>query len=221
VSLDAVGYAAGRQAFDKIALAQVRKTAKATGVQPLRDAIMTLLCVELEKILGPSKLPKPPKPAKVKLPPKPRRAETRVAGVEVNVEIGRKLVALRSQIQSNRALWPGRPRAIRYRHHARRRMRARRQGLCRPRRNHRPAVVGLPGQVVVAIDACNGAPGHRGQSDRRREYRRIRHRQGAPGGARQPKAGRSAGEHGGVSPRTRSACWEIPALLRTSSASTY
>jgi hypothetical protein len=31
------------------------------------------------------------------------RAETRVAGVEVNVEIGRKLVALRSQIQSNRA----------------------------------------------------------------------------------------------------------------------
>jgi hypothetical protein len=36
-------------------------------------------------------------------PPKPPRAETRVAGVEVNVEIGRKLVALRSQIQSNRA----------------------------------------------------------------------------------------------------------------------
>jgi hypothetical protein len=31
-----------------------------------------------------------------------------------------------------------------------------------------PAVVGLPGQVVVAIDAWNGAPGHRGQSDRRR-----------------------------------------------------
>ena len=81
--------------------------------------------------------------------------------------------------------------------------------------NHHPAVVGLPGQVVVAINACNGALGHRGQSDRRREYRRIRHRQGAPG-ARQPKAGRSAGEHGGVSPRTRSACWEIPALSRTS-----
>ena len=96
---------------------------------------------------------------------------------------------------------------------------------CRPSRstrtpsgggNHHPAVVGLPGQVVVAIDACNGALGHRGQSDRRREYRRIRHRQGAPGGARQPKAGRSAGEHGGVSPRSRSACWEIPALSRTS-----
>jgi len=45
---------------------------------------------------------------------------------------------------------------------------------CRPSRstrtpsgggNHHPAVVGLPGQVFVAIDACNGAPGHRGQSD--------------------------------------------------------
>jgi hypothetical protein len=30
-----------------------------TGVAPLRDAIMTLLCVELEKLLGPSRLPKP------------------------------------------------------------------------------------------------------------------------------------------------------------------
>jgi len=48
------------EAFDKISLAQVRKTARATGVQPLRDAIMTLLCVELEKILGPSRPPKSP-----------------------------------------------------------------------------------------------------------------------------------------------------------------
>jgi hypothetical protein len=51
------------ESFDKIDLAQVRKTAKATGVQPLRDAIMMLLCVELEKILGPSKLPKPRGPS--------------------------------------------------------------------------------------------------------------------------------------------------------------
>src|ERR1017187_2425565 len=40
-------------AFDQIDLTAIRRTAKATGVQPLRDAIMTLLCVELEKILGP------------------------------------------------------------------------------------------------------------------------------------------------------------------------
>jgi hypothetical protein len=40
----------------------VRKTAKPTGVQPLRDAITTLLCVELEKLLGRSKLLKAPKP---------------------------------------------------------------------------------------------------------------------------------------------------------------
>jgi hypothetical protein len=84
-------------------LAQVRKTAKATGVQPLRDAIMTLVCVELEKILGPSKLPRPPKSPRIKIQPKPPRAETRVAGVEANVELGRKLVALRSQTKSNRA----------------------------------------------------------------------------------------------------------------------
>ena len=40
----------------------MRKTAKPTGVQPLRDAITTLLCVELEKLLGRSKLLKAPKP---------------------------------------------------------------------------------------------------------------------------------------------------------------
>jgi hypothetical protein len=51
----------------------------------------------------PSRLPKPPKPPRIKREPKPPRAETRVAGVEANVELGRKLVALRSQIQSNRA----------------------------------------------------------------------------------------------------------------------
>jgi hypothetical protein len=50
------------EAFNKVSPAQVRKTAKATGVQPLRDAITTLLCVELEKLLGPSKLLKAPKP---------------------------------------------------------------------------------------------------------------------------------------------------------------
>jgi hypothetical protein len=48
------------EAFDQISLAQIRKTAKATGAQPLRNAIMTLLCLKLEEILGPSKLPKPP-----------------------------------------------------------------------------------------------------------------------------------------------------------------
>jgi hypothetical protein len=41
------------EAFDKISLADVRKTAKATGVQPLRDAFMTLLCLKLEELLGP------------------------------------------------------------------------------------------------------------------------------------------------------------------------
>jgi hypothetical protein len=91
------------EAFDQISLAQVRKTAKSTGVQPLRDAIMTLLCVELAKILGPSRPPKPPKPIKVKSPPKPPRSLTRSPEVQKNVALGLELVALRSTIRGNRA----------------------------------------------------------------------------------------------------------------------
>jgi hypothetical protein len=64
------------EAFDKINLASIRRTAKATGAVPLHSAVMVLLCAELERILGPSKLPKPPKPAKVKAPSKPRRSVT-------------------------------------------------------------------------------------------------------------------------------------------------
>ena len=59
------------EAFDQISLAEVRKAAKQTGVRPLRAAITTLVCIELTKILGPSRPPKPPKPARVKLLPKP------------------------------------------------------------------------------------------------------------------------------------------------------
>jgi hypothetical protein len=91
------------EAFDLIGLAQVRVTAKAANVQPLRVGIATLICLELAKTLGPSRLPKPPKPPRIKREPKPPRAVTRVAGVEANVELGRKLVALRSRIKSNRA----------------------------------------------------------------------------------------------------------------------
>src|ERR1019366_1145209 len=76
------------ESFDQISLAQVRKTAKATGAQPLRDAIMTLLSVELEQILGPSKLPKPPRPVRVKLPPKPPRSVTRIPEIEKNIALG-------------------------------------------------------------------------------------------------------------------------------------
>ena len=90
------------EAFDAISLAQVRKTAKATGVQPLRDAIMTLVCVELEKLLGPSRLPKPPKPVKVKLPPKPSLALTRIPAIERAISLGKELLALRASIVCNK-----------------------------------------------------------------------------------------------------------------------
>jgi hypothetical protein len=89
------------EAFDQISLAEVRKAAKQTGVRPLRAAITTLVCIELTKILGPSRPPKPPKPARVKLLPKPPRALTRVHEVEKNVALGMDLIALRATIKSN------------------------------------------------------------------------------------------------------------------------
>jgi hypothetical protein len=89
------------EAFDQISLAQVRRTAKATGVQPLRDAIMTLLCVELDRILGPSKLPKAPKPIRTKREPKPPRSVTRIPEIEKNIALGNELLTLRAATASN------------------------------------------------------------------------------------------------------------------------
>ena len=89
------------EAFDQISLAQVRRTAKATGVQPLRDAIMTLLCVELERLLGASKLPKAPKPVRTKREPKPPRSLTRIPEIEKNIALGVGLLALRAATPSN------------------------------------------------------------------------------------------------------------------------
>ena len=89
------------EAFDGIDLAAIRRTAKVANVQPLRVGIATLIAVELERILGPSRPPKPPKPPKVRSEPKPPRSRTRIAGVEANVALGAQLVALRSTIKSN------------------------------------------------------------------------------------------------------------------------
>jgi hypothetical protein len=90
------------EAFDAIDLLEIRKAAKATGVQPLRAGIMGLVGIQLTQVLGPSRPPKP-KPVKVKREPAPPYAEARVAGIEANVELGRKLAALRAQAKSNRA----------------------------------------------------------------------------------------------------------------------
>jgi hypothetical protein len=89
------------EAFDQIDLAEVRKAAKATLARPLRAAITTLVCIQLTKILGPSRPPKPARPIKVKLPAKLPRAVTRVHEVEKNVALGMDLIALRATIQSN------------------------------------------------------------------------------------------------------------------------
>jgi hypothetical protein len=88
------------EAFDKINLASIRKVAKATAAAPLHSAVMVLLCAELERLLGPSKLLKPPR---VKREPKPPVWLTRVPGVEKNIHLGLELLALRSAINNNRA----------------------------------------------------------------------------------------------------------------------
>jgi hypothetical protein len=91
------------EALDHVNLLDVRKTAKAANVHPLRVGVATLIAIELAKILGPSRppRPKPPKPVKVKLPPKPPRSLTRVPEVEANVALGLELLKLRSTIKGN------------------------------------------------------------------------------------------------------------------------
>ncbi|WP_425906984.1 hypothetical protein [Nitrobacter sp. TKz-YC02] len=69
-------------AFDKISLIELRCKIKAASVRPLKAGIATLICVELEKILGPSVLPKP---VKAKAEPKPPASLARVPGVERNI----------------------------------------------------------------------------------------------------------------------------------------
>ncbi|HEU4805271.1 MAG TPA: hypothetical protein VFS91_05610, partial [Nitrobacter sp.] len=84
-------------AFDKIALIELRRKVKAASVRPLKAGIATLICVELEEILGPSVLPKP---VKAKAKAKPGASLIRVPGVEQNIRLGLELLALRSAIKS-------------------------------------------------------------------------------------------------------------------------
>jgi hypothetical protein len=90
------------EAFDHINLLELRKTAKAANVQPLRVGVATLIAIELAKILGPSRPPKVPKPARIKAVPKPPRSLTRIPAIEANIALGVKLLALRADIKSNR-----------------------------------------------------------------------------------------------------------------------
>ncbi len=85
------------EVFDQIKLAQIREKAKATGVQPLRDAIVTLVYLKLEEMLGPSVLPKPPKPAKVK-----REPRSLTPKIEQKIALGMQLLELRSKATQNK-----------------------------------------------------------------------------------------------------------------------
>jgi hypothetical protein len=92
------------EALDHVNLFDVRKTAKAANVHPLRVGVATLIAIELAKILGPSRPPraKPPKPVKVKLPPKPPLALTRIPQIERAIALGKDLLSLRASIACNK-----------------------------------------------------------------------------------------------------------------------
>jgi hypothetical protein len=90
------------EAFDCINLLEIRKTAKAANVQPLRVGVATLIAIELAKVLGPSRPPKAPKAPRIKAEPKPPRSLTRIPAIEANIALGVKLLALRAQFESNR-----------------------------------------------------------------------------------------------------------------------
>jgi hypothetical protein len=70
--------------------------------------VATLIAIELAKILGPSRppRPKPPKVIKLKVPPKLPRSLTRIAETERGIELGVDLLRLSSRfIQLRRALF--------------------------------------------------------------------------------------------------------------------
>jgi hypothetical protein len=80
------------EAFDKIDLAEVRKTAKASRLRPLKPAIAAILCLKLEEILGPSVLPRTPKAKREK--PEPKRIRMN----ESHIALGTNLLELRNEI---------------------------------------------------------------------------------------------------------------------------
>ena len=84
--------------FPLINLLDLRKTAKAANVQPLRVGVATLIAIELAKHLGPSRPPKVPKPPRIKAVPKPPRSLTRIPVIEANVALGMKLLDLNRKL---------------------------------------------------------------------------------------------------------------------------
>jgi hypothetical protein len=90
------------EALDHVNLFDVRKTAKAANVHPLRVGVATLIAIELAKILGPSRPPRPKAPKPVKLPPKPKLALTRIPAIERAISLGKELLALRASIVCNK-----------------------------------------------------------------------------------------------------------------------
>jgi hypothetical protein len=89
------------EAWDSVDLVQIRHSAKASGIRPLRFAIGALVCLRLTEILGPSVLPKP-KPVKAKLEPKVPRSHSRIPEIERNIALGRELLELKAKTKSNR-----------------------------------------------------------------------------------------------------------------------
>jgi hypothetical protein len=81
------------EAFDGVDLRLIRNIAKESGVRPLRDAIATMLFLQLGEMLGPPVALRPARPAaKVRT----RYSEAQVAQVQHRVAVGVELLAMKA-----------------------------------------------------------------------------------------------------------------------------
>jgi hypothetical protein len=156
------------EAFDAIDLLAIRKAAKATGVQPLRAGIMALVGIQVTQALGPSRPPKP-RPVKVKREPKPPRSLTRIPETERGIALGVELLELRATISSNTKFGQ----VVRSRFDVDQKARQPGHAGCAAVR-HAPGNLSRgrladAHRAVVACYVADGAPGIRGQGDRRPE----------------------------------------------------
>ena len=88
------------EAFDHIDLVGLHATLTDLG---LADQLSRVLHIKLEAILGPPTVAPAAKPVKVKAPNKPPASVTRVPVIEKRIQLGLRLIDLRSTAKSNNA----------------------------------------------------------------------------------------------------------------------
>jgi hypothetical protein len=88
--------------FDEIKLRDTWKTTKATRIKAKREVSAALLFVELERLLGPPILSKPPR---VKREPKPPTSAVRIPIIERRIATGLQLLELKAKTHGHNELF--------------------------------------------------------------------------------------------------------------------